>query len=522
MFEVFILTFAFIAGIAVKQIGLPPLVGFLGAGFALNAAGETLGLPVTTAEILHHIAHLGVLLLLFTVGLKLKLGQLVQPHVIGSGLAHFAISATLFTVGLRLVLDVDWNTAFLLGVALSFSSTVLAAKILESKREISAFHGRAAIGILIIQDIVALAVIAIWGGNVPSIWALSILALPLLRPVMHRLLDLSGHDEVLVLMGMVLAIVIGGFGFEAVGVSGEIGALLMGVLLGTHKRAKEMSDSLWSLKEIFLVGFFLEIGMQGLPDLGDLAFALAFGVILPLKGLLFFGLLLAFRLRARNAFLGSLSLTAYSEFGLIVAAAVLPEWLVPLAITVAVSFLVAAPLNRFAHPLFERFEHFLQRFEQKRMHPDEEPAEFGDARVLIMGMGRTGSAAYDALADRGEPVVGLDSDPYIVREQTAAGRNVVYTDAEDSNFWHVVDLAGIDAVILAMNHVEAKTIAARQLRARGFAGPIISHALHEDHVELITQAGADETYMTMHEAGVGLAEHVWDALGETRPLAVKP
>lgn len=512
MFEVLVISFAFLAGLAAKQIGLPPLVGFLAAGFGLNAVGAQLGLPEFTGDILYYVAHLGVLMLLFTVGLKLKLGQLVQPHVIGAGLGHFVITVAIFTLGIRLIMGLDWNTALLVAIALSFSSTVLAAKILEAKREIGAFHGRAAIGILIIQDIIALAVIAIWGGDMPSIWAVWILALPLLRPVLHKLLDLSGHDEVLVLMGMLLALVVGGFAFEAVGISGEIGALLMGVLLGSHRRAKEMSESLWSLKEIFLVGFFLQIGMTGLPDASDFAFALAFAVILPLKGILFFFLLTLFRVRARNAFLGGLSLTAYSEFGLIVSAAVLPEWLVPLALTVAISFVIAAPLNRFAHPLFERLEARLQRYESKTMHPDEEPADFGDAQVLVMGMGRTGSAAYDFLAARDLAVVGLDSDPYAVEQQQSDGRNVVYTDAEDSHFWTAVDLGGIRAVILAMDHVEAKLIAARQLRAKGFTGPIVSHALYEDHVDAVKAAGADQTYLTMHEAGVGLGEHLWEAL----------
>lgn len=516
MFEVLVISFAFVAGLAVKQVGLPPLVGFLAAGFGLNALGAQLGLPEFTGDILYHVAHLGVLMLLFTVGLKLKLGQLVKPHVIGTGLAHFAITVAIFAVGLRLVVGLDWNTAVLVGIALSFSSTVLAAKILEAKREIGAFHGRAAIGILIIQDIVALGVIAIWGGETPSIWALWILALPLLRPVLYKLMDLSGHDEVLVLMGMLLALVVGGFAFEAVGISGEIGALLMGVLMGGHKGAREMSESLWSLKEIFLVGFFLQIGMAGLPDMDDFLFAITFAIILPLKGVLFFFLLTRFRLRARNAFLAGASLTAYSEFGLIVAAIVLPEWLVPLALTVAISFVIAAPLNRFAHPLFERFEPLLQRHETPTLHPDEEPAEFGDARALVMGMGRAGSAAYDFLAEREMDVVGLDSDPYTVTAQQEAGRNVVYTDAEDSNFWHAVDLAGIEAVVLAMDHIDAKIIAARQLRARGFTGPIVSHALYEDHVDAIRAAGADETYLTMHEAGIGLGEHLWEALALER------
>jgi predicted Kef-type K+ transport protein len=514
MFEVVCITSALVFGLAVRQVGLPPLVGFLAAGFALNYFGADLGVPEDTPSILHHLAHLGVLMLLFMVGLKLKLGQLVQAHVIGVGLGHMAISVAIFTPGIRFVAGVDWNTALLLGIALAFSSTVLAAKILEVKRELGAFHGRAAIGILIIQDLVALAVLSIWGGHVPSVWALLVFALPLLRPVLHRLLDISGHDELLVLMGMLLAVVLGGMGFEAVGLSPELGALLMGVLLSNHPRARELSDSLWSLKEVFLVGFFLEIGMSGLPDTGALVFALVFGLILPLKGVLFFFLLILFGLRARNAFLAGLSLTAYSEFGLIVSAVVLPEWLVPLAIALSISFVVAAPLNRLAHPLYERLELFLARFEKAQAHPDEQAADLGDARVLIIGMGRTGTAAYDFLKERCDRLIGLDADPYKVREQAEAGRNVVYTDAEDANFWHGVKLGDVEAVVLAMDDIESKLISARNLRALGFTGPIVSHALYDDHVERITAAGADHTYLTMYEAGVGLAEHTWEALSK--------
>ncbi len=515
MFEVLCISFAFFLGLAVRQVGLPPLVGFLAAGFLLHALGSRLGLPEESGRILDHIAHLGVLLLLFTVGLKLKLRSLVQPEVIGGGLIHFAISVGMFAPGIRWLLDLDWNTSLLLGIALAFSSTVLAAKILDGKRELKAFHGRVAIGILIVQDLIALAVLSIWGGHTPSPWALLIFGLPLLRPVFHRLLDLSGHDELLVLMGMLLALVVGGMGFEMVGVSAEVGALLMGVLLAGHKHAQDLSDSLWSLKEVFLVGFFLQIGMSGLPDTEALLFALSLAVVLPLKGLLFFFLLVLFRLRARNAFLGALSLTAYSEFGLIVAAGVLPEWLVPLAITVALSFLIAAPLNRMAHPLFERLENRLVRYESAGFHPDEEPADLGDAEVLIMGMGRTGTAAYDFLGKRLDRVTGLDADPYKVADHVSAGRNVVYSDAEDSCFWHGVDLSRIRAVVLAMDSIEAKRIAARQLRTCGFSGRVIAHALYDDEVEQLQSHGVDETYLTMAEAGIGLAEHVWEALGGT-------
>lgn len=515
MLEVVALSFAFVFGVLVRKIGLPPLVGFLAAGFALNAFGPAIGLPDNAGPVLEHIAHLGVLLLLFTVGLKLKLKNLVQPVVIGGALLHFGITVSVLGAGIYLFTELALETVILLAVALSFSSTVLAAKVLEAKRELRAFHGRVAIGILIIQDLIALAVLSIAGGHSPTWWALLVFALPLLRPVLYWLMDIAGHDEMLVLMGVVLAVAVGGMGFDVIGLSPEVGALAMGVLLSDHRRANELSQSLWGLKEILLIGFFLQIGMAGLPDWAALQFALIFALVLPLKGILFFLLLILFRLRSRNAFLGALSLTCYSEFGLIVAAGVLPEWLVPLALTVALSFVVAAPLNRFAHPLFDRLERRLQRVEQHKKHPDEQPASLGDATILILGMGRTGSAAYDFMAQNNISVVGIDADPTKTAVHKEQGRNVVYGDAEDISFWHGIDLAQLRGVVLAMPEEEAVVIAARQLRLLGFGGPIVAHSMYEDAATRIRAAGANETYLTMAGAGIGLAEKTCEALNLT-------
>jgi predicted Kef-type K+ transport protein len=512
MFEVIALSFAFFFGLAVRRAGLPPLVGFLVAGFALHATGPFLGLPSETGEILDHVAHLGVLLLLFAVGLKLRLGQLAQPQVLGGALIHSAITTAVFSLGLVVFLRLDWSTALLLGVVLSFSSTVFSAKVLEAKRDIGAFYGRTAIGILVVQDIFALAVLALYSGQSPSPWALAVLAaLPLLRPALHWLLDVSGHDELLVLAGMLLAVVAGGAGFQAVGLGAEIGALVMGLLLSTHPRAKELSDAIWGLKEIFLVGFFLQIGMSGLPGIGDLTIALVLALLLPLKGALYFALLLVFRLRARTAFLTAANLTAYSEFSLIVAAAVQPDWLVPLALAVSLSFILAAPLDRLADRLFERLEPWLQGFEPRRIHRDELPTDLGAATVLILGMGRTGTAAYDKIAPH-FLTVGIDADTYRVQGHVEARRNVLFADVEDAAFWRGLRMASVEGVILAMDNVEAKTSAARALRARGFHGPIIAHALYEDHVLQLKTAGADHIYQTMNQAGIGLADQAARAI----------
>ncbi len=507
MLEAIWIGFAFSLGLVVRAIGLPPLVGYLIAGFAISATATDISFPAEGPSIIHHVAHLGVLLLLFTVGLKLNVRSLGKPEVLGGSTIHFALSIILILPAILFFFDVSWYQAFMLAVALAFSSTVLAAKVLEAKRELRAFHGRVAIGILIVQDLLALLVMSLASGTTPSPWALLVFALPLLRPILYKLLDASGHEDLLILFGLLLALVVGGKGFELVGLSSELGALVFGAMLAKHPRAGELSKSLWSIKEFFLVGFFLQIGIDGLPDANAWLFAAVMSLLLPIKAILFFFLLILFRLRARSAFLTSVSLTNYSEFGLIVASVVLPEWMIPLALTVALSFVISAPLNRIAHPLYERLCDRLIKFERNIHHPDEQPVSLGEADVLIMGMGRTGTSAYNHLMSSYQ-VIAMDSDPAKVHAHQIKGHNIFYADAEDQVFWQGLDFGQVQAVILSMNDVEAKAIAAKKLRDTGFKGFIVSHSMHDDEAKNIIAAGADQTYLTMSEAGVGIAEHV--------------
>jgi predicted Kef-type K+ transport protein len=508
MTEVIWICFAYIMGLLATRIGLPSLIGYLGAGFAIFVFGGSLGLPETSGDSINHLAHIGVLLLLFTVGLKLNVKKVMKSEVIGTGILHCAISAIIFGPVIYYVTGVDWSMAFFLAMALSFSSTVLAAKSLESKNELKAFHGRVAIGILIIQDLIAMSFMSFSSGVVPSVWAFGVLALPLLTPFFFKILDWSGHDEMLVLGGLFLALVVGGAGFHSVGLSGELGALVVGALIASHDKASELSEKLWSLKEVFLIGFFLSIGMNGLPDTNSWIFALTVVALLPLQGVVFFFLLVGFKLKARSAFLTTTSLLNFSEFGLIVAAVVMPEWTIPLALAVSLSFVLSAPLNRFSHPIFDRLEKYLVRFERKGFHPDEEPISLGDAQILIMGLGRVGRPAYKAITRTDKKVIGLDSDQDKVARLIDAGYNARYADAEHGNFWSTLDLSGLESCILCMNCPEASKIAARKLRQYGYKGYIVSHTMHKDEKKAIKDAGANEVYLTMNEAGESLAGHV--------------
>ena len=507
---------AFVLGLAARSLGMPPLVGFLAAGFALNAGG------FAAPGELEPIAHAGVLLMLFTVGMKVRLRNIVRAEVWGTALVHLAISTALLGVLLVYGLGTGWVVALLVACALGFSSTVVAAKSLDEKRELRAFHGRVAIGILIIQDLAAIAVLGLSQGAAPSPWAVALLALLPARRLVHRLLDIAGRGEILLLLGIGLALA-GGLGFEALGLSGELGALVLGSLLADHPKAQELLDALWGLKEAFLVGFFLLIGMSGLPDGEVLVFALLALALLPLKGLLFYGLLVGFKLRARSGVLAGLALTNYSEFGLIVAQAgaargLLPEsWVVALAITVALSFAISAPLNRASHAIYARLSPLVSRLERRQRHPDDEPISIGAADVMIFGMGRVGLGAYELLKERGMRVVGLDSDPGEVQRHLAEGRRVVYGDAEDPDLWHRLRLDGLSAVLLAVPDLDAKRFAITEIRRAGYRGLLSATNVYPEEAGELLTCGCTTTYNYYEQAGAGFAERALMTLQDADP-----
>ncbi len=512
---------AFGMGFVAQQLRLPPLVGFLGAGFALHAMGAEGG------PLLQQLADLGVTLLLFTIGLKLRPRSLLAIEVWGSATAHMTISVLLVAgllvllglTGLGLFAILDWRAAAVIAFALSFSSTVFAIKILEDRAELKSRHGQIAIGILIIQDLFAEVFLTLATDKTPTLWAFALLALPLIRPLLGSLMVRCGHGEVLVLYGLVIAVAASNL-FEQVGMKGDLGALLIGALLSSHPKSTELARSLLSFKDLFLIGFFLTIGINALPDWSDLGIAAGLVLLLlPLKALLFHALLARLRLKVRTAFLSSLSLTNYSEFGLIVAAVgvsagwIDSQWLMIMALALAISFVIASILNANAHNLYAAAETHLRPYQANTRLPGDEPADLGDAEILIMGMGRVGSGAYDAMHDAyHDRVCGIDSDSRQVARHQQAGRNVVLADAEDSDFWESVDPTALQLVMLAMPTLGDMTQTVTRLRMIGYQGPVAAVVKHEDERSVLEASGVQAAFNFYAEAGAGFAAHVHQTL----------
>ncbi|AMJ93769.1 Glutathione-regulated potassium-efflux system protein KefB [Alteromonas sp. 38] len=508
------LLFAFVCGLTVKLIGIPPLVGYLVAGFLLNFSGYTL------TDDLTKIANLGITIMLFTIGLKLNVRDLSKREVWAGSISHTLIWVGIVTCGVygiaavasQYIEGLTWQSATLIAFALSFSSTVCVIKVLEESGESKTRHGRLAIGILVMQDVFAVIFLVAATGKLPSVWALGLLALIPAMPLINRVINKSGHGELLPLTGFILAL--GGYHlFELVNIKGDLGALIFGIMLAQHEKASELAKSLLSFKDLFLIGFFLTIGLTALPDFNMIIIALVFCLFIPIKAALFFGLFTSLRLRGRTSYLSSLVLSNFSEFGLIVGALAVSlgllaeSWLVVIALSLSVSFVITSVLYRTSHSQYHKYKDTIKRYEKNRRLKEDIYPTLHKAEFLVLGMGRVGQGAFNALSKLADVSVwGMDADRVKVKQLASEGLNVICGDGEDVDLWDNLEIKNVHLILLALPSIQDAINITRQLRNAGYTGKVAAIARYEDEVNYLLEQGVDKVFNFFTEAGLGFAE----------------
>lgn len=496
---------AFICGLIVKRFGLPPLIGFLIAGFMINASGLKQANLYSSIE---NLADIGVMLLLFTIGLKLKVKSLLKKEIWATASLHMILTilslAGLLTLlsftGLSYFSDLDWQSRLMISFALSFSSTVFVVKTLESRGEFESYHGKIAIGILIIQDIFAVLFIAFSDKQLPSMWVFALpIVLWILQKVLSKILDFLEHGEMVPVFGFFATFIAGALSFSVVGLKPDLGALIIGMLLVNHPKAVELYNRMIEYKDFFLIAFFINVGLTGLPTLNTLLISAILLPLIILKGGMFLVILSRFRLQPRTAYLSSLSLSNFSEFGLIVGVVglniglVSEEWLVALALLMSASFILASPLNKYAHTIFDKYKDFILQLNRNENSLDCEPTSFGDAKYLVVGLGSVGKSAYECLFETYKNgVLGLEYNEETVQELKDDGKNIQWADSTDSELWDNVDTSNIEAIFLTMKDVSSNTNVLKQLQKipnKTFKIFTICH--YEDHKEQYLDLGVD-------------------------------
>jgi predicted Kef-type K+ transport protein len=523
---------ALLGGLVAVLLRLPPLVGFLAAGFALGAGGAP-HLPY-----LEPVADFGVVLLLFAIGLKLDVRTLLRREIWLTTVAHLVISVAvalgflglLAVIGFGHVAGESFGALALVGFALSFSSTVFVVKVLDDRSDTTSLYGRIAVGVLVMQDVAAVVFLSLSSGEPPSPWALLLVLLIPGAWLLHRIWDRVGHGELQALFGVAVAVVLGFGLFELVGIDGDVGALVVGVLLSSHRQAAELSRSLMTFKDLMLVAFFVQIGLHGTPHLLEIGLALLLLLILPFQVAAYAVVLWLMRLRRRTSFLAALVLSNFSEFGIIVAAVgasagLLDEqWVVVISLAVAFSFALSAVVNRRGVELATRMSRLLPARDSFRLHPDDRLVDIGEADAVVLGLGRVGAATYTRLRDEyGLSVVGVEHDRTRVAALEDEGYAVVRADATDLEFWTRVQRAGrVRVAVLAMPFHNANLIALARLQAAGFTGKVAAVARYDDDVAELERHGADAVFHLYGSAGFALADHAAEVLLGADPSRAHP
>jgi hypothetical protein len=275
-----------------------------------------------------------------------------------------------------------------------------------------------------------------------------------------------------------------------------------------------------NFKDLFLVGFFLSIGLSAAISPSAIVAGMIIVPLIFVKSALYLAILSRFRLRVRTALRASINLTNYSEFGLIVLAVgvgnawIDSSWLVVFAVALAVSFGIAAVLNTVSEDIYARYRSGWRRLQGVRLAADDQLLDLGGATIVVIGMGGVGTGAYDTLRQHhGDTVVGVDIDPRTARNHLALGRKVLAGDPSDADFWDRVQAAHtLELVMLALPNQRTTLAVLQRLSEVEFAGEVAAIARFEDEVDALRRAGATTVFNMYAEAGVGFVAHVMKEL----------
>ncbi len=501
---------------AFRRLGLPAVLGYLLVG-VLVGPHVLHWLPDTGLTRL--LAELGVVFLLFTVGLEFSLPELLAQR---AGVLVLALLQVILTAalgaGAAMASGLPAGTAVVVGGAVAMSSTAIVVRQLGEQLELATRHGRAVVAVLLFQDLATLPFLVLVarlgeGGGVPMaelgaglaraaavVVGLYLAGQWLARPFVRWVAAMRSAE---LFMLAALLVVLGAAGVaQLAGLSAPLGAFVAGMVLGETEFRHQVEEDIRPFREVLLGLFFATVGMlvdpaalarQAGPVLG-----LALALVLA-KGTLVTGLARVSGMSRGVALRVGLCLAHAGEFGLLLVAAAMGRGLFPgdagqVLLGALVLSMAAAPvLVRLNGPAARRLG-FLGYARELRAREAAVAREAqGLARhVIVAGYGRIGQNVVRLLEEDGIPYVALDLDPARVREARAAGDRVVYGDATREGILRAVGVARARLLVVAFADDRAALRVVEHARRLQPELPIVVRTRDDSHLEALLAAGATE------------------------------
>jgi len=525
-----ILFLAALLGSLGQLLKQPLIVMFIALGILV---GPTVLDVVHSKENIHLLAEVGIVILLFIVGLKLDL-RIIKS--VGRVALLTGLGQVLFTslIGYLIGMGMGFSTihSFYIAVALTFSSTIIIVKLLSDKKEIDSLHGQIAVGFLIVQDIVVILVMIVlstmrqenesplWQAILQTVLSGAVLVLLTwlaMKWIIPRLSNfLARSQEMLVLFAIAWAVSLASLG-EIMSFSGEVGAFLAGVSLASSSFKETISSRLVSLRDFLLLFFFVNLGAElNFDVIGNQvgkAFVFSFFVLIgnPIIVLIIMGVM---GYKKRTSFLAGLTVAQISEFSLIFAGLGLSighineETVGLITLVGLITIGLSTYLILYSHPIYEFIAPALSIFERKNIKDPFLQDQTGKTyELIIFGFGRFGSKIADILDQHKEiNYLGIDFDPLVVRNEKKAGRNVVYADMEDPEIFDQIPFQNTKCVISTVPILDASNHLVENLKNNNFEGKIYLTALKAKDQALFKESGADKVLIPHHMA----ATHFYD------------
>jgi len=534
-----ILTLATLLGYAGQKLRQPLIIMFLASGILAGPSG--LGI-IESYEQIELLAHIGIALLLFIVGLKLDLNLIrtTGPVALATGLGQILFTSALGLV-IALALGLALVEAAYVAVALTFSSTIIIVKLLSDKKEIDSLHGQIALGFLIVQDtaaILALVALTTFGGAMAEessglvraaliaakgMGLLGVIAL-LMRYVLPDLIGrLAKNQEMLTLFAIAWAVFLGACS-EMLGFSKEVGAFLAGVSLASTGYRDAIGARLTGLRDFLLLFFFIDLGARrdwssvGL-HLGDsVLFSLFVLIGNPLIVLIIMG---AMGYRRRTGFLAGLTVAQISEFSLIVAALglslghITQETMGLITLVGVVTIFASTYMILYSAPLYRLLSSPLKIFERRNPYREtaiNSIAETPSVDVILVGLGNYGSGLAEYLLRRKKSIIGVDFDPVVLDRWRARGISVLYGDMADPEIHEQLPLHKTHWVVSTVRGIELNLALLQLLKNRHYDGKLALTAANREEAGLFEKAGAQVVLCPFSDAAEQAADSLTHAM----------